>query len=230
MDLKQLADYLHRDLREVSKLANRGHLPGKKVGGEWRFASYEINHWIETQMHAFSEEELERLEQGRTATCVASEGLVSSMVSEATIALPLLASTKASVLKELANLAAQSWHVYDPDVLHAAIKQREELGTTALNGGVAIPHPQRPVSDKAQGESIIAFARTSRGIPFGAPDGGLTDLFFLVSCRDARTHLRVLARLSRLMLRPGFLDELRDAETVQDVLQQIENAERELAE
>ena len=53
MDLAQLAVYLHRDLREVSKLANRGYLPGKKVGGEWRFASYEINHWIETQMHAF---------------------------------------------------------------------------------------------------------------------------------------------------------------------------------
>ena len=36
MDLEQLAVYLHRDVREVSKLANRGYLPGKKVGGEWQ--------------------------------------------------------------------------------------------------------------------------------------------------------------------------------------------------
>ncbi len=77
---------------------------------------------------------------------------------------------------------------------------------------------------------MIAVARTSRGIPFGAPDGGLTDVFFLISCRDAVTHLRVLARLSRMMLRPGFLDELRCAETVQEAFGLIERTERDLTE
>jgi PTS system nitrogen regulatory IIA component len=134
------------------------------------------------------------------------------------------------VLKELVQLAEQSWQVYDTDSLLDAVKHREELGTTALESGVAIPHPHRPLSPKAQGESVIAFGRTATGIPFGAPHGALTDLFFLVSCRDAATHLRVLARLSRMMLRPGFLDELRGAETVQDTLQVIELAERELSE
>jgi PTS system nitrogen regulatory IIA component len=229
MDLEQLAVYLQRDVREVSKLANRGYLPGKKVGGEWRFASAEINHWIETQMHAFTEQELAALER-RGGVMVATEPLVSSLLAETTMAVPLLASTKASALKEMVNLAAQSWQIYDADVLLTAIKQREELGTTALASGVAIPHPHRPLSDKAQGEAVIAFARTSRGIPFGAPDGGLTDLFFLLSCRDSLTHLRVLARLSRMMLRPGFLDELRGAETVAESFQIIEKAERELVE
>ncbi|MBI2806227.1 MAG: PTS sugar transporter subunit IIA [Planctomycetes bacterium] len=230
MDIDQLAAYLHRDARAVSKLASRGYLPGKKVGGEWRFSSTEINHWIETQMHAFTEEELTALERPRTATCVAGDVLVSSMLSENTCAVPLRATTKASVLKELALLAEQSWQVYDGEVLHEAIKRREEMGSTALASGVAIPHPHRPLSERAQGESIIVFARTGRGIPFGAPDGGLTDLFFLVSCRDAITHLRVLARLSRMMLRPGFFDELREAETPADAVQVIERAERELVE
>jgi PTS system nitrogen regulatory IIA component len=128
------------------------------------------------------------------------------------------------------SLAENSWQIYDPNALLTAIRQREELGTTALDSGVAIPHPHRPLSAKAQGEAVIAFARTSQGIPFGAPDGGLTDLFFLVSCRDSITHLRVLARLSRLMLRPGCLDELRGAETVSDALQLLEKTERELTE
>src|SRR5438105_3122890 len=97
MDLEQLAAYLHRDVRDVSKLANRGYLPGKKIGGNWRFASSEINYWIETQMHAFSEAELAALEQ-RGHTYVADEPLVCSMLTENTIAVPLLASTKASVL------------------------------------------------------------------------------------------------------------------------------------
>src|SRR3979490_2796012 len=111
MDLEQLAAYLHRDVRDVSKLANRGYLPGKKVGGVWRFASSEINHWIETQMHAFTEQELEALEQRGGDTLVDTGALVGAMLSESTVAVPLLASTKASVLKELVNLAAQSWQI-----------------------------------------------------------------------------------------------------------------------
>ncbi len=230
MDLAQLAAYLHRDVREVNKLASRGYLPGKKVGGEWRFASTEIIYWIETQMHAFTEQELTALEQRGGGVALASEPLVSSMLTEGTIAVPLRASTKASVLKELVSLAEQSWQVYDADALHEAIKHREELGSTALESGVAIPHPARPLSEKAQGESVVAFARTSQGIPFGGVAGGLTDLFFLVSCRHARTHLRVLARLSRMMLRPGFLDELRITESAGDAYQLIERTERELTE
>jgi PTS system nitrogen regulatory IIA component len=228
MDLEQLAAYLRRDVREVSKLANRGHLPGKKVGGEWRFASSEINYWIETQMPGLSEAELAALEDHGDTALANEEPLVTSLLSENTIAVPLQASTKASVLRELVNLAEQSWQIYDTDALLEAIKAREELGGTALERGVAIPHPHRPLSPKAQGEAIIAFARTSRGIPFGAPDGELTDLFFLVSCRGADMHLRVLARLSRLLLRPGFLDDLRSTETVQETLLLIERSEREL--
>ena len=59
---------------------------------------------------------------------------------------------------------------------------------------------------------MIAFGRTASGIPFGAPNRELTDLFFLVLCRDSRTHLHVLARLGRLLQQDGFLDRLRAAE------------------
>jgi len=45
MDLQQLAAYLHRDLREVSKLANRGYLPGKKVGCGRRSRRSRIRRW-----------------------------------------------------------------------------------------------------------------------------------------------------------------------------------------
>jgi nitrogen PTS system EIIA component len=222
MDLDQLAVYLKRDVREVSKLANRGYLPGHKVSGQWRFAPAEINYWIETQMHAYTEEELSALE-----TQTVQAPLVSSLLSEATMAVPFPAGTRASALKELVKLAEQTWQVYDPDAVLSAIKQREEMGSTALASGVAIPHPRRPLP-QALGESVMAFGRTASGIPFGAEHGNLTDIFFLVCCRDQRTHLHVLARLSRMMLRPDFLDELRAAETVSESYQLIVRAEKDL--
>jgi nitrogen PTS system EIIA component len=226
MDLEQLASYLQRDLREVTKLASRGHLPGHKVSGQWRFARAEINHWIETQMHAYTEQELALLESGGQRGGD-REPLVSVLLSEASMAVPLPAASRPSALRELVRLAEQSWQVYDPEAVLAAIRQREEMGSTGLENGVAIPHPRRPLPS-ALGDSVLAYGRTTSGIPFGAAHGVLTDIFFLVCCRDDRTHLRVLARLSRLLLRPGFMDELRAADTVADTWQLIESAERDL--
>jgi nitrogen PTS system EIIA component len=226
MDLEQLATYLHRDLREVTKLASRGYLPGQKVAGQWRFARAEINHWLETQLPEYSEQQLTVLDHGGTHN-PEQEPLLSVLLTEATIAVPLGASTRSSVLKELVTQAENTWQVYDPAAILDAIRQREEMGSTALDSGVAIPHPRRPLP-AALGESVMAYGRTASGIPFGAPGGGLTDIFFLVCCREDRTHLKVLARLSRLLLRPEFLAELRAAETAAQTWQAVASAELEL--
>jgi PTS system nitrogen regulatory IIA component len=226
MDVEQLAAYLRRDAREVGKLANRGRLPGHKVGGEWRFAKAEINQWLEGQLPGYTDKELTALEAGGRGSEV-GEPLLANLLSPACVAVPLAASTKASVLKELVTLAEQSWQVYDPAEVLEAVKRREETATTALPSGVAFPHPRRPLAT-ALGESLVAFARTGTGIPFGAPRGGEADCFFLICCRDDQTHLRVLARLTRLVLRPGFLDALRAADTPTEAWETIVAAERDL--
>lgn len=228
MDLDQLAAYLQRDVREVHKLADRGHLPGRKVAGQWRFARTEINHWLEGQMPGYDDRQLTALESSGSAPAKAGESVISRFLSEKCIAVPLPAKTKASVLRELVHLAEQSFEVYDSTAVLEALQQREEMASTALASGVAIPHPHRPMPN-ALGDSVIAFGRTLSGIPFGADRGGLTDIFFLVLSHDNAAHLRILARLSRLLLRPGFIDSLRSAETPPDTWQLIDAAERELA-
>jgi PTS system nitrogen regulatory IIA component len=226
MDLKELANYLQRDVREVSKMASRGHLPGRKVAGEWRFARAEINHWIETQLPAYTEKQLTALEViGRHQAD--QEPLIGRLLSEACMAVPLLATTRSSVLRELVNLAEQSWQVYDPETLLEAIRQREDKASTALPGGLALPHPHRPLPT-VLGEALMAYGRTASPIPFGSPHGELTDIFFLVCCRDDRTHLQVLARLSRLFLRPRFLEDLRSADTPRETWEFIAGVERDL--
>jgi PTS system nitrogen regulatory IIA component len=140
----------------------------------------------------------------------------------------MLATTRASLMRELVRLAGQSWQVYDPEAVREAIEQRETQGSTALAGGVAVPHPHRPLPNSVLGDSVVAFARTARGIPFGGPGDGLTDLFFLVLSSDAATHLRVLARLGRLMLRDGLIDALRAAETGDEAHELLVTAEQEL--
>src|SRR5262249_55171280 len=142
MDLTELAGYLRRDAREVSKLASRGHLPAHKVGGNWRFSRAEINQWLETQLPGYTEQQLTTVE-----TSVGGEPdadvLLSALLPEECVAVPLRASTRVSVLRELVHVAGQSWQVYDPNAIFEAIRHREEMGSTALPLGVAIPHPRR---------------------------------------------------------------------------------------
>ncbi len=228
MDLEQLATYLKRDVRELHKLASRGQLPGRKVGGRWRFASAEINHWIETQLPGYSAKELTALEEGHSRG-PHQQPLLATILSESTMAVPLPASTRPSVLKELVTLAEQSWQVYDGGAILEAVRQREALSSTALPSGVAFPHPRRPLP-AALGDAVLAYGRTASGIPFSAPDGSLTDIFFLVLCPDYGTHLRVLARLARMLMQPGLIEDLRQADSLAETFGLLDAAERELLE
>jgi PTS system nitrogen regulatory IIA component len=226
MSAQEVADYLRRDARDVERLAERGKLPARKVGGQWRFSRTEVNHWLEGELEGLSEQELVAVEKAVSKRSTAGQNapLVAELLRREAAQVPLAARTRGSVLKALVALAEQTGEVYDPTSILDAVRQREDLLSTALPGGVAIPHPRRPLP-AALGDSIVAYGRTASGIPFGGPHGSLTDVFFLVCCRDDRTHLHVLARLSRLFGREGFLGELRLAPDAASSLNVIREAE-----
>jgi PTS system nitrogen regulatory IIA component len=144
------------------------------------------------------------------------------------VQVPLDARTRRSVLEGLLETAGRTWHVWEPALLLRAILEREEVLSTGFENGVAIPHPRNPLP-QALGASLVAYGRTLSGIPFGAPRRALTDVFFLVLCRDSHTHLAVLARLGRLLQVEGFLESLRAAPDSASSHQIICEADRRLA-
>lgn len=223
--LDELARQLGRDKREIAKLANRGRIPGRKVGGEWQFHQAEITHWLENEMREFTDRELAAVEEAQRSEAVDAEVPVSSLIKPELIEVPLEARTKRSVLEALVEVAGRTWQIWQPAVVLNAVREREELHSTAFPNGVALPHPRNPLPD-AIGEPLVAYGRTFTGIPFGAPNRGLTDIFFLILCRDSRTHLQVLARLGRMIQLPGFLDDLRTAVSPQATYQIICDADR----
>lgn len=227
--LDELALHLGRDRREIEKLANRGRIPGRKLAGDWQFHPTEITHWLEQEMREYTDRELALVEQTNRSQEINEGTPVSSLICPETIQVPLQARTKRSVLETLVEVAGRTWQIWQPAVLLTAIQEREAVLSTAFENGVALPHPRNPLPD-AIGQSIIAFGRTESGIPFGAPGRGLTDLFFLVLCRDSRTHLLVLARLGRLLQQQGFLEGLRSAGDSQEVYDLILATEQSLQE
>jgi len=227
-DIEALADYLHLTPQQVERLANRGKVPGRKVAGQWRFSPAEIHHWMEERIGLSEEEELVQVEQALHRSSGAEGPIpnsIASLLGVEAIALPLEARTRGSVISEIARLAAGTGLLWDPQKMEEAVRAREQLASTALDSGVALLHPRRPLS-AILAQPLLALGVTSRGIPFGE-GGQLTDIFFLICSTDDRGHLQVLARLSRLISDPAVLVDIRaatDPAALHDLLAERERA------
>lgn len=230
--IESLAQYLHLDAAQVARLAERGNLPGRRAGGAWRFRPAEIHHWLEEKIGVADEAglvqmegALERADRGSDQEIVN----VTALLPLTAIAIPLPAKTRNSVIDSMVELAAGTGWLWDPPKMAAAIRSREEMYPTAMENGVAFLHPRRPLAS-ILGQSFLALGRTDRGIPFGSGRGGLTDVFFLICSMEDRTHLRVLARLSRLVGQSTFLSELRAVPDPHAAHELVERVERELTQ
>lgn len=95
---------------------------------------------------------------------------------------------------------------------HGALESvidREKVQSTAIGGGIAFPHARTPSAP----ELVFAAARLTRGIDFAAPDASPVDLVFLLlgPPHNPEDHVRLLARLARLLRREEVIAELRTA-------------------
>lgn len=113
---------------------------------------------------------------------------------------PLEAESRDLVLEEIAGALAAAKPELDAAVLRRALIEREEVGSTAVGNGVALPHCRLFSLDQL----CVAVARHERGVEFGAPDGRPVRLFLvLLSPAEAPSaHLRLLAELARRVREP----------------------------
>jgi PTS system nitrogen regulatory IIA component len=227
-DVDSLAAYLHLSPAQIAKMADREKLPGRKIAGRWRFSQAEIHHWLEERIGASDASELVEVEEVLERNAHQTDQATISIVEHlplAAIAVPLAARTRSSVIVAMTELAANTGLLWDPEKMADAVRARENLHPTALDNGVALLHARRPMRS-ILAEPFLALGVTSSGIPFGG--GGLTDLFFLVCSCDDRSHLRLLARLSRLLGDASVLAMLRSAVSPSEVLATIQECEQDL--
>jgi nitrogen PTS system EIIA component len=228
-DVPGLARYLHISPEQVEKMAQRGKLPGRRVAGQWRFARPEVHHWLERRIGTSDEGELVEVETVLQRSAPADDQCdvcIADLLPVEAIAVPLAARTRNSVIDSMVELAARTGWLWDAREMSEAVKAREDMHTTALENGVALLHPRRPMA-KILAQPFLALGRTAGGIPFGG-GGPLTDLFFLICSTEDRGHLRTLARLSRILTSPGFLDSLHQAADAAEMHRLIVETEAKL--
>ena len=214
-DISGLAAYLHMLPAQISKLANRGKIPARRIGGQWKFSRAEIHHWLEDRIGLSSADELVEMETNleRTDTSDLGDVSIASLLPVEAIAVPLTAKTRSSVISAMTDLAASTGMLWDPGKMAEAVAAREAMHPTALDIGVALLHPRRPQTS-ILGQAVLSLGVTSQGIPFGGA-GGLTDVFFLIAATSDHEHLRLLARVSLMISDLDWLATLRAADDPQ---------------
>ena len=134
---------------------------------------------------------------------------ITDILNEQGIVPVLAGRTKADIIGELAGVVVRQHCDIDRERLVQALEDRERLNSTALGEGVAIPHGKLPGVKGV----IAAFGRSPAGVDFSSLDGKPTHLFFLLVAPEdsAGTHLKALARISRLLKDPAFRTRLMKA-------------------
>lgn len=111
-----------------------------------------------------------------------------------------------SVLRELSGLLGEAGAVRDAGELYARLWEREQLGSTAIGHGVAIPHCKL----ERLARVVVAVGISRQGIDFGAADAQPVRLFFLVASpsRTPAEHLQSLAAISKWVKSGGDVEGL----------------------
>ena|SRR5258705_1173705 len=154
--------------------------------------------------------------------------VLSELLSTATINLNLRSLDRDTVLDELVNqipeLADQP---AARQTLLRALHEREQLHSTGIGDGIALPHARNALVGLVD-HSIIVFGRHSKGIPYGAIDKIPTQLFFLLIAPTVTQHLAILARISRLLRDPKLRQLLLSTDRPEKVINTIKEAEAKL--
>ncbi len=150
---------------------------------------------------------------------------LSSVLAPERIKLNLLGTRKEDVIAELCDLAVTSGRVHDRNEVLRLFYAREDLKSTGIGHGVAIPHAQ---SEKVEG-IVVALGVSSRDIDYQALDHQPVHIVFLIAAETHQSipYLSLLSRISRIMRKEDTRNRLVNAASPEEVLDIIQCEERD---
>ena len=230
LNLEAVAEYLHLTPQDVERRVKDNEIPFEKRGDRIVFRKRDIDAWASQRILGSTSQQLADYHQETTRftrKILSQETILPEMLQAGAIASAMSSKTKASVLRDLVALAEKTGRLNDPKSLLTSLEAREELCSTAVPGGFAVPHP-RSHDPYLFETSFIVVGRPIQEIHFGAPDGQPTYLFFLICCPDDRLHLHTLARLCLIAMKTKMLEQLRDAPDAPTMRESLIAAEQEI--
>lgn len=153
--------------------------------------------------------------------------MLTTLTNHRLICLELAATSKEELFDEMVGLFADDGALIDRQQFLQDVWTREHQYCTGFEQGVALPHAK----SVAVGRPAIAIGISRSGIDYGAEDGQPAQLVFMIASPEngANHHIGVLAELSTLLLEPGFIEQMKSATTLGQVLALLEQGPQSLA-
>lgn len=153
---------------------------------------------------------------------------LSDFVVRDAILMDLKAAGKEEAIREIVQSLHQAGQIdaADLDGVTRAILNREELGSTGIGQGAAVPHTRFPKVNRLIG--TVALSKRDRGVDFASLDEKPVDILFLLVSPPSQPgdHLRALELISRHLKDQRFVGQLRQAKTLKDVTKLLDEADQ----
>ena len=231
LTLEQAADFLQMDTSELMSMAVQGEIPCQQQGKRFFFEQDALDAWCSQKIikHSVSRKKNgdKKKKPSNPRTSVPEEAeeepIIADLCMEELMETDMQAKSMPAVLKELVKIAERSGYLYDPQDLYNELHAREEEASTAIDFGVAIPHPNRKLQIELFSDPFICIAKLEQPIFFGstALHNEKTDIFFLVCCLDSDLHLKLLQRICVLCAETSLVQDLRDATSPSEMMKII---------
>jgi nitrogen PTS system EIIA component len=149
---------------------------------------------------------------------------ITEVLYKEAILVDLKANDKKGVLEELSKPVSRIAGINQQELVRVLL-EREQLGSTGIGGGIGIPHGKLKNLDNL----VLGFGLSRKGIDFDSMDRRPTHIFFLLVTPDNSTglHLKVLARISRLLKNEDFKEKLFQISDAEEFFNEIEQVDYE---
>lgn len=142
---------------------------------------------------------------------------LADQVNRDVVKVPLLSSDKTGVIRELVGILADAGKISDTEAVVSGVMERESLGSTGLEKGIAVPHAKTTAVD----DLMIAIGISPEGVDFESLDGEPSTLFFLILAPPDKSgpHIQALTEIAGISRSNVFLKALKGARTADDVVE-----------
>lgn len=219
MDLKvkDIVELLGVNEKTVYRWLKEKKIPAYRINHQYRFSKTEINEWLLKNKIGFTD---------KIFSLSVSKSLLSlkDLISRGSIIKDLQGSDVSSIIRN-AVMSITIPPDMDREKIIMALLKREEMMSTGIGGGIAIPHPRTPLITAAE-SAQVSICMLEKPADFKSLDGERVHTLFIVLSANPKRHLEVLSQISFLCQKPDFRKLLEEKAKGEMILSYIEETEK----
>jgi len=217
LKIKDIADLLQISEKTVYRWVREKKLPAYRINYQYRFNKDEINEWILKNKAPVSDGVIASALNNKNVSlidCINNGGIYYKIAGE----------NVADVLKNSINLIRTPGDI-DKETILSLLLKREEMMSTAIGSGIALPHPRTPIISDISNESVsICFLNSP--VDFKALDNLPVFAVIIVLSANQARHLEILSKISYLCRQQNFIGLLKKEPLREEILEYIRNEKK----